>query len=117
MRTSTSACSHRLPLLDRVLLPVTAHGNFHVYNQYTVRVRQRDELRNFLKEKGHRIQEVCNPLPCICRIATTISATTKDRFPSRNARPKKCCRSPLCWLTEEQRPYVVQMISEFYRRG
>ena len=44
-------------LLDRVLLPVTAAGNFHVYNQYTVRVRQRDELRNFLKEKGVQFKD------------------------------------------------------------
>jgi dTDP-4-amino-4,6-dideoxygalactose transaminase len=41
-------------LLDRVTLPSTKAGNFHVYNQYTVRVSKRDELRAHLKEKGVR---------------------------------------------------------------
>jgi dTDP-4-amino-4,6-dideoxygalactose transaminase len=29
-----------------------AEDNFHVYNQYTVRARRRDELRAFLNERG-----------------------------------------------------------------
>ena len=37
-------------------------GNFHVYNQFTVRVPKRDELRTFLKEKGVGT-EVYYPLP------------------------------------------------------
>ncbi|MGD2120289.1 MAG: DegT/DnrJ/EryC1/StrS family aminotransferase [Gemmatimonadota bacterium] len=37
--------------LEDVQTPFVAEGNFHVYNQYTLRVRQRDELRAFLAEK------------------------------------------------------------------
>jgi dTDP-4-amino-4,6-dideoxygalactose transaminase len=32
--------------------PVVAAGNEHVYNQYTVRVRRRDEVRARLEEAG-----------------------------------------------------------------
>jgi dTDP-4-amino-4,6-dideoxygalactose transaminase len=32
--------------------PRTSSGNFHVYNQYTLRVRGRDRLRDFLSEQG-----------------------------------------------------------------
>jgi hypothetical protein len=32
------------------VLPPTAPGNFHVYNQFTVRAPKRDALRTFLKE-------------------------------------------------------------------
>jgi len=47
---------------DRVTLPSTMPGNFHVYNQFTVRAPKRDELRAFLKEKGVGT-EVYYPLP------------------------------------------------------
>ena len=38
--------------LDGVRTPVRVSGNHHVYNQYTLRVRQRDELREFLSARG-----------------------------------------------------------------
>ena len=43
-------------------LPLTVPGNFHVYNQFTVRAPKRDALRSFLKEKGVGT-EVYYPLP------------------------------------------------------
>ncbi len=38
--------------VEGVRTPVTAPGNHHVYNQYTLRVERRDELRAHLGEKG-----------------------------------------------------------------
>jgi len=38
--------------LEGVLLPDTAEGNFHVYNQYTIRAERRDELKGYLQERG-----------------------------------------------------------------
>lgn len=38
--------------VDGVSVPVVGEGNHHVYNQYTLRVRQRDELRESLGAKG-----------------------------------------------------------------
>ncbi|MCZ6800336.1 MAG: DegT/DnrJ/EryC1/StrS family aminotransferase, partial [Nitrospirae bacterium] len=39
-------------LLDRVILPWIDPENEHVFNQYTIRAQKRDELLEFLKEKG-----------------------------------------------------------------
>lgn len=39
-------------LMGRVTLPSEPAGYHHIYNQYTVRVSQRDKLREFLTEKG-----------------------------------------------------------------
>jgi dTDP-4-amino-4,6-dideoxygalactose transaminase len=104
-------------LLDRVLLPVTAHGNFHVYNQYTVRVRQRDELRNFLKEKGIG-SEVYYPLPMHLQNCYHDLGHHKGSFPVSERAAEEVLSLPIyAELTEEQQSYVVQMISEFYRRG
>ncbi len=38
--------------IDGVTLPETLEGNFHVYNQYTVRADRRDELKGRLQEQG-----------------------------------------------------------------
>lgn len=38
--------------VDGVKTPVTLPGNYHVYNQYTLRVDRRDELRSFLNARG-----------------------------------------------------------------
>lgn len=104
-------------LLDRVTLPPTAPGNFHVYNQYTVRVPQRDELRNFLKEKGVG-SEVYYPLPMHLQNCYQDLGHRKGSFPLSERAAEEVLSLPIYpELTEEQQAYVVQMIGEFYRRA
>jgi dTDP-4-amino-4,6-dideoxygalactose transaminase len=104
-------------LLDRVMLPVTKPGNFHVYNQYTVRVRQRDELRTFLKEKGVG-SEVYYPLPMHLQNCYQALGYHKGSFPVSERAAEEVLSLPIyAELTEEQQAYVVQMIGEFYRRS
>ena len=38
--------------LEAVRTPVAGEGNFHTYNQYTIRAERRDELRAFLADEG-----------------------------------------------------------------
>jgi len=38
--------------VEGVRTPVTLPGNYHVYNQYTLRVEGRDDLRSFLGDRG-----------------------------------------------------------------
>jgi dTDP-4-amino-4,6-dideoxygalactose transaminase len=103
-------------LLDRVLLPVTTSGNLHVYNQYTVKVRQRDELRNFLKEKGIGT-EVYYPLPMHLQNCYRDLGHQKGSFPVSERAAEEVLSLPIyAELTEDQQAYVVQMIAEFYRR-
>jgi len=49
-----NACVYEGLLGDvaEVVVPKVLPGNFHVYNQYTLRVRRRDELRAFLGARG-----------------------------------------------------------------
>jgi dTDP-4-amino-4,6-dideoxygalactose transaminase len=42
----------RLSGVAEVTLPVTAEGNHHVYNQYTIRTPRRDALKDALQERG-----------------------------------------------------------------
>lgn len=49
-----NACRYEggLADLDEVGTPVVLQGNFHAYNQYTIRVPRRDELRQALADDG-----------------------------------------------------------------
>ena len=101
---------------DRVTLPPTAPGNFHVYNQFTVRVPKRDELRTFLKEKGVG-SEVYYPLPMHLQNCYRDLGHQKGSFPLSERAAEEVMSLPIYpELTEAQQSYVVEMIAEFYKR-
>jgi len=104
-------------LLDCVTLPVTAHGNFHVYNQFTIRVPQRDELRSFLKDKGVG-SEVYYPLPMHLQNCYRDLGYRKGSFLCSERAAEEVLSLPIfAELTEDQQQYVVSSIGEFYRRS
>jgi dTDP-4-amino-4,6-dideoxygalactose transaminase len=102
---------------DRVTLPPTVPGNFHVYNQFTVRAPKRDELRAFLKEKGVGT-EVYYPLPMHLQNCYRDLGHEKGSFPLSERAAEEVTSIPIyAELTEAQQVYVVEMIAEFYRRA
>ena len=102
---------------DRVALPPTLSGNFHVYNQFTVRVPKRDELRGFLKEKGVGT-EVYYPLPMHLQNCYRDLGHQKGAFPQSEQAADEVMSLPIYpEVVEAQQAYVVEMISEFYRRA
>ncbi|WP_455388105.1 DegT/DnrJ/EryC1/StrS family aminotransferase [Petrachloros mirabilis] len=107
----------REKLLDRVTLPPAEAGNFHVYNQYTVRVPDRDELRGFLKDKGVG-SEVYYPLPMHLQNCYQDLGYRKGSFPVSERAAEEVLSLPIyAELTEDQQAYVVEMIAEYYRRA
>ena len=102
---------------DRVALPLTGPGNFHVYNQFTVRAPKRDALRNFLKEMGVGT-EVYYPLPMHLQNCYRDLGHQKGSFPVSEQAAEEVMSIPIyAELTESQQGYVVEMIAEFYKRG
>ncbi|HEX9154910.1 MAG TPA: DegT/DnrJ/EryC1/StrS family aminotransferase, partial [Nitrospira sp.] len=103
-------------LLDRVTLPLTAPGNFHVYNQYTVRVGKRDELRNFLKDQGVG-SEVYYPLPMHLQNCYQALGHRKGSFPVSERAAEEVLSLPIyAELEENQLVYVVEQIKQFFDR-
>lgn len=101
---------------ERVVLPQTAPGNFHVYNQYTIRVQERDELRTFLKEKGVGT-EVYYPLPMHLQNCYRDLGHHKGTFPVSERAAEEVLSLPIyAELTSAQQEYVVDKIAEFFRR-
>jgi len=107
----------RTKYADCVALPPTVPGNFHVYNQFTVRAPKRDELRIFLKEKGVGT-EVYYPLPMHLQNCYRDLGHQKGSFPLSEQAAEEVMSIPIyAELTEAQQVYVVEMIAEFYRRA
>ena len=103
--------------VDRVVLPPTTPGNFHVYNQFTVRAPKRDALRAFLKEKGVGT-EVYYPLPMHLQNCYRDLGHQKGSFPVSEQAAEEVMSIPIyAELTESQQSYVVEMIAEFYKRS
>jgi len=103
-------------LLDRVTLPSTKAGNFHVYNQYTVRVSKRDELRAHLKEKGVGT-EIYYPLPMHLQNCYQDLGYRKGAFPLSERAAEEVMSLPIyAELSDAQLTYVVDMVADFFTR-
>src|SRR5574340_1552547 len=98
-------------LLERVTLPSVDAGNFHVFNQFTLRVRKRDELRTFLKDNGVGT-EVYYPLPLHMQNCYRDLGYQKGAFPQSERAAGEVLSLPIyAELTDEQLQYVVQTIA------
>jgi dTDP-4-amino-4,6-dideoxygalactose transaminase len=104
-------------LLDGVTLPATHPGNFHVYNQYTIRVSRRDDLRAYLKEKGVGT-EIYYPLPMHLQNCYKSLGYQKGSFPVSEQAAEQVLSLPIyAELSDDQLGYVVETIAQFYRRS
>ena len=104
-------------LEDRVTIPVIQTGNFHVYNQYTIRVSKRDDLRTYLKDKGIGT-EIYYPLPMHLQNCYKDLGYQKGSFPVSEQAAEQVLSLPVyAELSDRHLAYVVDTIVEFYRRG
>lgn len=105
-----------LKLSDRVTLPPTTPGNLHVFNQFTIRARKRDDLRQFLKEAGIGT-EVYYPIPMHLQNCYKDLNFRKGDFPVSERASEEVLSLPIyAELTEDQQAYVVQTIAAFDRK-
>ncbi len=103
-------------LLDRVVLPNTEAGNYHVFNQYTIRVQKRDELRDYLKERGVGT-EVYYPLPLHLQTCYQDLGYPKGSFPVSESASEEVLSLPVyAELTDQQLTYVVETVASVHRQ-
>lgn len=102
---------------DRVLLPVTAPGNGHVFNQFTIRAQKRDDLRAYLKERGVGV-EIYYPIPLHLQGCYRDLGYQKSAFPESERAAEEVLSLPIYpELTDEQLTYVVETIAAFYAKA
>jgi len=97
-----------------IKLPVTEYNNRHIYNQFVIRVKKRDELKNFLKEKGIST-EIYYPLPLHMQPCYKDLGYKEGDFPESEKAAKETLALPIFpELTQNQQEYIVDMIKRFY---
>jgi len=102
-------------LLDHVVLPHTSPPNYHVFNQFTIRAPNRDELRAHLLERGIG-SEVYYPMPLHLQPCYTDLGYHQGAFPMAERAAQEALSLPIyAELTTDQLAYVVNMVAEFYQ--
>jgi len=106
---------------NKVLLPMPVYKNlsnvknYHIYNQYIIRIQKRDELKKFLTENEIG-NEIYYPVPfhmqeCFANLNHKIGD-----FPESEKASNTSLALPVYpELTKEQQEFVVQKIKEFIR--
>ena len=101
-------------LLDRVTLPAVTAENRHVYNQYVIRARQRDQLRAFLQEQGVGT-EIYYPIPLHLQACYKDLGYREGSFPQSERAAQETLALPIyAELTADQQAYVVERIKKFF---
>jgi len=107
---------------NRVLLPKAIYKpealsdemkNYHIFNQFVIRVEKRDELRDFLS-KNEIASEIYYPVPFHLQECFNYLGYKKGDFPVSEQIANTCVALPIFpELTEEQIKFVVSKIKEF----
>jgi dTDP-4-amino-4,6-dideoxygalactose transaminase len=86
----------------------------HIYHQFVIRARRRDELRKHLSARGIG-NEVYYPVPFHRQECFRHLGQPPDRFPNADAAAADVLALPIYpELTRAQQEYVVSSIAEFY---
>ncbi len=102
-------------LSDKVSLPVVKNGNRHVFNQYVVRVKKRDILREYLAKEGIGT-EIYYPVPLHLQQCFKYLGYKRGDFPISEKAARETLALPIYpELTSAEQEYVVSKIAEFYK--
>jgi dTDP-4-amino-4,6-dideoxygalactose transaminase len=97
-----------------VTLPFTDPKAHHVFHQYVIRARRRDELREFLTARKIG-SEIYYPLPLHLQPCFAYLGYQKGSFPESERAAAEVLALPMFpELTEAEQSWVVQSISDFY---
>jgi dTDP-4-amino-4,6-dideoxygalactose transaminase len=106
------AVFEEMDLVGRVGLPEDVPG--HVYNQFVIRVPERDRLREFMSEREIGT-EIYYPIPLHLQECLADLGYKEGDLPHSEAAARETLALPVYpELTEEQQRYVVETIREFY---
>ena len=103
---------------NKVLIPKAAYKsdslkNYHIYNQYIIRVKHRDDLRDFLL-KNEVMTEIYYPVPFHLQECFSDLGYMQGDFPISESIANTSLALPIYpELTKEQIEFVVEKINEF----
>ncbi len=99
---------------SKVRLPVAPARSTHVYNQFTIRASDRENLREHLRVRGIP-SEIYYPKPLHLQKAFAYLGHKAGEFPEAEAASREVLSLPIYpELTAEQQRLVVRAIADFY---
>lgn len=105
----------RFELEGKVIPPVQPCDSRHVYNQFVIRLRERDAVQSYLHRLGIP-SEIYYPEPLHLQPAFSYLGYQAGDFPNAEAASTQVLALPIFpELTEAQQIAVVDAISQFYR--
>ena len=105
----------RAQLGERVVTPCAVAGGRHIYNQYVIRVQNRDALREHLTASGIGT-EIYYPVPLHLQKCFAYLGHRKGEFPESERAADATLALPIYpELSEAQLQYVVDTVAAFYR--
>ncbi|WP_342349839.1 DegT/DnrJ/EryC1/StrS family aminotransferase [uncultured Nitrospira sp.] len=103
-------------LEERLTVPVVSSGNTHVYNQFTIRTPQRDELSAYLTQHGIG-NRIYYPVPLHLQECYQDLGYHKGDFPVSEQLSQEVLSLPIYpELTPDQLQYVVDTIKAFFNK-
>jgi len=104
---------HEFRLEAMVTAPAVPNGFVHVYNQFTIRVKERDALREYLQGRGVPT-EIYYPKPLHLQKAFEYLGHKAGDFPVSEAASAEAVSLPIYpEVTEEQQRSVVAAMADF----
>ena len=99
---------------DNVITPYRRENSRHIFNQYVIRAKDRDQLMAFLKDNDVGT-EVYYPVPLHQQPCFAEFGSNQESHPVSEQASKEVLALPIYpELTEEQQQAVVDKITEFY---
>ena len=104
-------------LLDHVTLPPVDRANYHVYNQFTIRTDNRDQLSTYLTEHGVG-NKIYYPVPLHLQECYREMGYREAQLPVSEQAAKEVLSLPIYpELSPDQMAYVVQTIKAFFQNS
>ena len=104
-------------LLPKAIFKETKLKNYHIYNQFIIRVENRDALREFLLTQDI-VTEIYYPVAFHNQDCFSNLESSKDSYPNSDFAANHSLALPIYpELTNEQITYVVDKIKEFVEKG
>jgi dTDP-4-amino-4,6-dideoxygalactose transaminase len=101
-------------LIPKAIYKDNEHKNYHIYNQYIIRVQERDKFRDFLG-KNEIGTEIYYPVPFHRQECFAYLKNNDKDFPVANGFAETTIALPIFpELTKEQIQFVVEKIKEFH---